>query len=255
MFTFINQFFLELLTVLAQFFNGNLGFAIVALTILVRFALLPLTLPSLNSQKKITALKPELDKIKQKYSHDKKILSQKQLELYQKHQINPLAGCLPQIIQLVFLIILYQVLINSLNNSTIANVSLDFYWLTLNHPDNTLILPVVAGISQLVLGVMILPATSTKAEHQLAAKTSTKKDDQEAASMTDMATTMQSQMVLLMPAFTFFLALKFPSGLALYWVVTTLFSLVQQYFVSGLGGLKPYLDKVRSFHSTHQSQQ
>jgi len=239
--SFINQIFIDLLTFLAHLFQGNMGWAIIALTVIVRGALVPLTLPSLKSQKKLASLKPELDKIKAKHGHDKKLLSQKQLELYQQHGVNPAAGCIPQIVQLVLLIILYRVLISSLNNPTIDGVSLDFFWLALGKPDHLYVLPVLAGITQLVLGVMLLPATDTTAEHQLAAQTKSKKDDQKAEDMTEMATAMQSQMVFIMPAFTFFLALKFPSGLALYWVATTLFSLVQQYFVSGLGGLKPYL--------------
>jgi YidC/Oxa1 family membrane protein insertase len=60
-----------------------------------------------------------------------------------------------------------------------------------------------------------------------------------------MAQTMQQQMVFIMPAMTFFIALKFPSGLALYWVITTIFSIVQQYFISGPGGLVTYLKKLK----------
>ena len=65
----------------------------------------------------------------------------------------------------------------------------------------------------------------------------------------EMAQSMQQQMLYLMPAMTVIIALKFPSGLALYWVITTLFSLVQQYLVSGLGGLKPVLVKLRIIKS------
>ena len=65
--------------------------------------------------------------------------------------------------------------------------------------------------------------------------------------MTDMATTMQQQMVFIFPVMIFFAALKFPSGLAVYWVITTVFSVVQQYFISGLGGLVPQLQKVTKF--------
>lgn len=244
MFSAVNDLFLQFLLYLARLLQGNLGLAIIALTLIIRSLLVPLTLPSLKSQKKIAALKPELDKLKQKYGHDKKTLSQKQLELYQQHQINPAAGCLPQLIQLVILIVLYQAFIKTLKGPVVDGLSLDFMWLKLNQPDSKYILPVLAGISQLILGVMLIPGADTKAETQLALQTKTKKDDQKAEDMTEMAQAMQSQMIFIMPAFTFFLALRFPSGLALYWVVTTFFSLVQQYFVSGLGGLKPYLKKL-----------
>ncbi len=244
MFTAINQTFASLLIYLANFLGGNLGFAIIAFTIIIRGLLVPLTLPSLKSQNKLRDLKPQLDQLKKQFGHDKKLHSQKQLELYQQHGLNPAAGCLPQILQLIVLIVLYQVLINTLNGTNLDSLSLDFYGLKLNHPDTTYILPIIAGLTQFILGVMLMPATSTKAEHQLAAQTHSKKDDKAADTMTDMAGAMQTQMIFVMPIITVLFASRFPSGLALYWVATTVFSIVQQYFVSGLGGLKPYLAKI-----------
>lgn len=239
----INHIFLQLLTLLSDYLGGNLGYAIIALTLIIRGVLVPITIPSLKSQNKLRELKPDLDKIKKKYGHDQKLHSQKQLELYQSHGINPAAGCLPQILQLVVLIFLYRFLINTLNSAA-GTFSLDFFWVKLNQPDTSYILPVIAGIFQFILGLMLLPATSTQAEQKLATQTKTKKDDKEALDMTEMASTMQSQMILVMPVITVLFAARFPSGLALYWVTTTVFSVVQQYFITGLGGIKTYLAKV-----------
>lgn len=239
----INKLFLDLLTYFATIFGGSLGFAIIALTIVIRSALVPFTIPSLKSQKKLRDLKPELDKLKSKFGHDQKLHSEKQLEFYKQNNINPVAGCLPQLVQLGILIILYQFLVKTLGSEN-SNFTLSFYHLTLSKPDSTYLLPILAGITQFILGLMLLPATSTKAEHELASKTKTKKDDKEADNMTDMAATMQTQMIFVMPFMTALFALNFPSGLGLYWVVTTVFSIVQQYLISGPGGLTTYTQKL-----------
>jgi YidC/Oxa1 family membrane protein insertase len=241
---FINTAFLEVLNFFAQLFGGSYGFAIIAVTLVIRIILLPIIIPSIKSQKKIYDLKPELDKLKTKHGSDKQLLSQKQMELYKKHNINPLSGCLPQIVQLLLFLAFYQVLISSLKSDAATPYSLQFFWLNLSSPDRTFVLPVLAGVTQLLLGLMLLPAASTDAEKKLALQTKSKKDDKSAQDMGEMAKTMQSQMVIIMPVLTAVLALNFPSGLALYWVVSTLFSIIQQYYVSGLGGLKQYLSKL-----------
>jgi len=240
----INQIFLQLLNFFAGTFWGSYGLAIIFLTLLIRVALVPIILPSLKSQQKIKQLKPQLDKLKQKYSHDKQLFAQKQMEFYKSHNINLAAGCLPQLVQIFLFIVFYRVLITSLNNGIPQDYSVSFLWFQLNQPDKTYLLPAIAGITQLFLALMLAPAADATAEKKLAATTKTKKDDKQASDMEQMAQTMQSQMVILMPAMTFFFALSFPSGLALYWTASTVFSLVQQYFVSGLGGLEPYLVKL-----------
>ena len=165
------------------------------------------------------------DRLKSKHK-DKAALQKAQLELYKKHGINPAAGCLPNILQLIILIALYQVFMNSLKgDSTSFNTS--FLWLNLTTSDPLYILPILAGLSQLVLSLMLSPAIEHHPE-----KTAKKTED-----VQDMAETMQQQMLFMMPIMTGIIALKFPSGLALYWVATTVFSVIQQYFVSGWGGL------------------
>ena len=111
--TYIYQPILSTLTWLYSATGNNLGFAIIALTLLVRTVLIPFTLPQMKSAKKMAALKPELDALKKKHGSDAKLLQQKTLELYQKNQINPAAGCLPFIAQFIVLIALYQVFMHS----------------------------------------------------------------------------------------------------------------------------------------------
>lgn len=219
------------------------GWAIIIITLIIRGLLLPLTLPSMKMASKMRDLQPEIDKLKKQYSKDKAGLQQAQLKLFQEHSINPASGCLPNILQFIILIALYQVF-NNVSTANHPSGLTNFLWLDITQPDPMYILPIVAGLTQLILGLMLLPATDTSAEQALAASTPSKKDDQQADDMTSMAQSMQQQMILIMPVMTLVIALKFPAGLTLYWVATTLFSLIQQYFVSGWGGLPLTIKKL-----------
>jgi len=232
----------QLLTILAPIVGGY-GGAIILITLAIRALLIPLTLPSMKMASKMRDLQPEIDKLKAKFGQDKVGLQQAQLKLFQEHNLNPAGGCLPNILQFVILIALYQVF-NGVATSNPTNGLTTFLWLDITKPDPIYILPVIAGLSQLILGVMLLPAVDTSAKQSLAAVTPGKKDDKSATDAASMAQSMQQQMVYMMPAMTLFLALKFPAGLTLYWVITTLFSLVQQYLVSGWGGLPSAYKKI-----------
>ncbi len=234
--TLIYQPILQTLLWLYNVTGQNLGLAIIGLTLLVRTILIPFTLPSLKSAKKMAALKPELDALKKKYGSEPKVFQAKQLEFYKTHQVNPASGCLPMIAQFIVLIALYKVFMSSLNgDSAIANTQ---FWLwNLKDKDTTYILPILAGLSQLFTSLAILPAVENKPEKRPEVKAS--KED-----VADMATTMQSQMVFMMPIMTVIFSLQFPSGLALYWVITTVFSLVQQLLVSGPGSIPLYAKKI-----------
>jgi|CXWL01.1.fsa_nt_gi YidC/Oxa1 family membrane protein insertase len=243
MLNFITNPINQLLIFLYGITGQNLGFAIILLTLIIRGALVPVTIPSLKSAKKLQEIKPLIDKLKEKHK-DKQKLQLAQLDLYKQHGINPAAGCLPQVAQLVVLIALYQVFIKFINTPEVNGVTLNqnFFWLNLGKPDPYYILPVLAGLSQLVFSLMM---TSGLESHLKAPKAKVEKQKEE--DKLEMAQSMSQQMLLIMPAMTVIISLKFPSGLALYWVVTTVFSLVQQYLVSGPGGLIPALAKVRAF--------
>lgn len=231
--TLLYQPLLNVLFFLTSVLGGNLGFAIIVLTMLLRGILVPITIPSLRSAQKIRDLKPELDRLKKRFAKDKVALQKAQMGLYKQHGINPAAGCLPNILQLVILIALYRVFIDSLQNGSLA-VSTQFFWLDLAQPDPLYILPFLAGFIQLLLSLMLKPAIEHHKE----------KSKQKTEDVQDMAETMQQQMLFIMPVMTVVIAFTFPSGLALYWVATTLFSLVQQYYLSGWGGLQKYLVKL-----------
>jgi len=239
---FFNDFFTSILLFLDSIF-GNLGLTIIVFTILIRLVLLPLTLPSVKSSKKIQELQPELKKLKEKHGKDQRGLALAQAQLYKSYNINPLAGCLPQLLQFFILIVLYQSIIKLFSNPDSA-ANLTFLWTNLGQRDPIYVLPIIAGLTQFLLSLMLSPATQTR---DLVSNESKLKNVQEAnkkeEDIAEMASTMQQQMIFMMPVMTTVIALTLPSGLALYWIVGTIFTMVTQYFVSGWGGLARYWNK------------
>lgn len=223
--------------------TGNLGFSIILLTLIIRGALLPLTLPALKSQKKVRQLQPKIDALKKKHKDDKNALNQAQMALYKEENVNPLAGCLPYLLQFVILIALYQMLRQVLGSGAsdiIQNVS--FFGINLTTRDTTYILPVTAAGLQLLLSLMILPGADTRNIVPDNSSTPSTKDlNQKEENMQDMAMSMQRQMMFVMPIMTGVFAAGFPAGLSLYWVITTAFSVVQQLFTTGPGGLAKFI--------------
>ncbi|MBP7843098.1 membrane protein insertase YidC, partial [Candidatus Woesebacteria bacterium] len=172
------------------------------------------------------------------------------LELYKKYNVNPLSGCLPQLLQLGVLIVLYQTLIGFINTNG-GVIDMHFLWLNLSVPDSKYILPVLAMVTQLVLSLMIAPGAEVKDVVPNSSKTKKiQKLNEKEEDTADMAKSMQQQMMIMMPIMTGFIALKFPSGLALYWVATTLFSIGQQWYISGPGGLVTYSQRAILFVKT-----
>lgn len=249
---------------LYQVLFHNFGLAIIVLTVLIRAILIPLTLPSMKAAEKMRQLAPELERLKKKYRQDRQGFAKAQMELYRQKGINPAAGCLPQIVQLVILIALYQAFIQvlapdgqevikkineilypplKLAENTVINTQ--FLWLNLAKPDVikiaglTLPLPgiflIAAALVQFLSSKMMMPGLSVAQKE--AAKTPGQTDD--------MAATMQSQMAYLFPLMTILIGFTFPSGLILYWFIFSLFTTVQQYFVSGWGGLSPWMTRLK----------
>lgn len=223
---------------------GNLGWAIVVMTFLLRLVLLPLTLPSLKAAQKMKELAPELEKLKKKYGKDKKAFAEAQLKLFRQHGANPAAGCLPQIVQLVVLIAFFQAfnqvlradgdVITKLNQVLYSALKLPegtqmatrFFYLDLTKPDLFFLgnfkLPgfflIASAVVQFFSSKMMRPALA-KSE-KMVKKTPGEVDD--------MAVTMQKQMTYLLPIMTIMIGFTFPSGLVLYWLIFSLTTLVQQ---------------------------
>ncbi len=219
--------------------TGDLGISIVLLTIIIRTILLPVVIPSLKNMKKQKDLKPHLDKIKEKYKNDKKKQAEEQMKLFKEHGLNPASGCLSQIPMILVLIALYgaitklagDVNVDEINSYlyfdslklTVEGVKTKFLYLDLAKPDPYYVLVILAGIFQYFSSKISFNMT-TKAEN-VAKKTPDKKDDLEY--------TMQVQMLYAAPITTVLVGLSLSSGAVLYILTTSIYSLIQTYFVMG----------------------
>ena len=229
-----NYYFSLLLAFLSQI-TGNLGLGITLFTIVLRMILFPLTLSSLKAARKMRLLQPELTKLQKLHKGDASGLQKAQLKLYQDNKINPLAGCLPQILQLVLLIVLYQGLIHFFSLEQVGGyiINPSFLWMNLGKPDQFYILPILAGVSQFGLSLLMMgPISKQTAVIKNEKNKKVEKNKKDESEGPDMASMMQKQMLYVMPIFSAFIALKLPSGLVLYWVVSTVVSAIQQLYAN-----------------------
>lgn len=205
----------------------DFGLAIIILTALIRLILWPLAGQSIRSQKAMQEIQPEISKLKEKYKGNKAEEAKAVMELYKSKNINPASGCLPLLIQLPILIALYYALWNGLKSSVGGSLysfvhladGINFLFLGLiDLSKSNIALGVLAGALQYYQTKMLMPKT--------------KKTVKEGGGnfSDDFASTMNSQMLYLMPLMTAFIATTLPSGLALYWVTTSVFSIIQQYY-------------------------
>lgn len=237
-YTLLYQPLFNALVLLYEFLPGrDLGVAIVVLTILVRLALSPLLTKQIRSQKKLAALQGDAAEIR-KSTKDRAEQSRRMLALYKHHGVSPVSGCLPVLVQLPVLWAMYAVLnqgvrVEALNAlyafvprpATIEPVM--FHLLHLQNPAfqrggdgftfawPAVILAVLTGI----VSFWQARLTPGMQKHALA---------EDVTPTEKMAHQMNKQMLFLMPLMTTYFALVFPAGLALYWFVTTLVSVLQQ---------------------------
>lgn len=188
------------------------GLAIIVFTILVRGVLSPLNIRQLKSARKMSALGPRIKELQQKYKGNREELTKAQMALYKEEGVNPAAGCLPLIPQLPILYSLFYIF-QELAKNPDAIYHARFLWFTLDKPDPLYILPVAAGVLQWVQQRMMVQPTS---------------DPQQRTTQ---------QIMQFMPLIIIFFATHYASGLALYWVTSTAFSIVLQYFITGWGQL------------------
>lgn len=202
--------------------DHNVGWAIIVLTIIIRLILLPSSLKAARAQLKLRDLQPELQKLQAEYKDDKTKQSQAMMEFYKKHKVSPWGSCLPLLIQFPILIVLYYVFINGLNTSRFDLLYpfmprpefMNTVWLGIDlAKPNVWILPIVTGILQFIQGWQIQPK-KTPGQAQ------------------DMSQAMSRQMLYLMPVFTVIIAMRLPAALPLYWGITTLFGIGQQWWAN-----------------------
>jgi YidC/Oxa1 family membrane protein insertase len=230
------------LMLLYRILFNDLGLAIIVLTMIIRLALVPLTRQQLKSSKAMQELQPEIKRLREKYK-DQQQQAKALQELYKEKGVNPLAGCLPLLIQLPVLYGLYYALSNVIRDATLKSVNniiypflphftkfpdinlkwftfIDPHWfISLGQPDPTHILPILAGLATFLQLRMSQPKTAAT------------------SGSTDMMSQQMKLMQYIMPFITVFFAWQFAAGLALYWTTSSVFGMVQQYFVTGWGSL------------------
>jgi YidC/Oxa1 family membrane protein insertase len=242
-----NELVVEPLTVGLKFLNGwiqgmgapySWGFAIILFTLIVKIVTLPLNLQQARSMKATQELQPKLQELQKKYAKDKEKLSQAQMELYREHGVNPLGGCLPMLIQFPILIGLYQALYRLASTGEI--VGQRFLWIPdLAFPTREIgvkwvwpLAPEFRGWATAALYVVlpVLTVVTQIAMQRMTTSRTASQDPQQAA---------MQQTMLIMPFMFGFITLQVPAGLTLYWVTSNTFSMIQQYFITGWGGLMP----------------
>ncbi|MCL6096900.1 MAG: YidC/Oxa1 family membrane protein insertase [Patescibacteria group bacterium] len=239
-------------------FPFALGFSIIILTIIIRFILYPLTSSQLKASKKMQDLNPHLANLKNKHKGDSKTLQQETMKLYKEHGVNPAAGCLPVIIQLPIIWGLYSALqqIANLKPDVINKIVYfdalkltkawdpNFFGVSLGSNPSylistvgpvILIIPLLTALFQFIQSKMMFSKPRTQG---VLVKIDEKKKD------TDFASAFQSQSMYIFPVMIGFFSWTFPVGLSLYWNTFTIFGIIQQYRVSGLGGLEDWKNKI-----------
>jgi len=199
-FSSISKPMLWLLTMINETVS-NFGISIVILTLLIKIVTFPLTQKSMISLYKTKKLSPEIKFLKNKYAHDKTLFNQKQMELYQKHDVNPITGCLPMVIQMPIWIGLYRMLLNSIE---LYQQPFIFWINDLTMPDKYYIFPVMMGLSMCVQNFF--------QNHN---------DDQE----------QMKYVKWFLPFFLTGIMIQLPSGLSIYIFTNNILTIIQQIYI------------------------
>lgn len=208
--------------------------AITALTLIVRLAVLPLTLKQQKAAQRMQVLQPELAKLQKKHANNREKLAQEQMRLYREAGINPLGGCLPLLIQLPLLYGLWQAIMRTLAASPLELVRLSqniysfipsltsliplqsrFLWMDLGQPDPYYVLPILVIVTSWLSQKILTPPSS---------------DSQSRA--------INQQMLIVMPLMFGFISISYASGLSIYFIISNLVTILQYFLTPRPGAPK-----------------
>jgi YidC/Oxa1 family membrane protein insertase len=208
------DFLVAVLDSLTTMFSSA-GLGIIAFTIIVKTLMLPLTVKALQSSKAMQELQPKIKELQKKHGNDRQRISQETMALYQQYRVNPMAGCLPMLIQIPIFLGLYNAIMR-LSTSGAGLWDQGFWWLpSLANPDPWHMLPIVAGLFQFVQTQMMRPANQPKS--------------------TDPQQAMMNSVMNFMPLTVVFFGWSFAAGPVLYWATQSVYSVIQQWFITGWG--------------------
>ncbi len=200
-FTFASKPLFQFLTWLHDIF-GNWGWSIVALTFIIRFILYPLTYKGMMSMQKIKKISPQIKELQAKYKGDPQRMNKAVMDMYKKHNANPLGGCLPMLMQIPVFFAIYRVLLNAVELQGAEWI----LWIDdLSRMDSFYVLPILMGASMYY---------------------------QQRLTPNNFTDPMQEKVFKFLPIIFTFFFITFPSGLVLYWFVNNLFSIGQQFIVN-----------------------
>lgn len=199
----------------------DFGIAVILVTLLVRFAFAPLSAKAVVAQRKLAALQPQAKEIQEKFKKDREKQAKELLELYKKEKVNPLAGILPILIQIPFLIALYQVFWKGLGAE-----QLEFLYSFVTNPG--LIDPIFFGIVNLGERSMVLAGLAAVFQFIQGKQMMQRRPSGDQKSF---AATFQKQALYFFPVLTLLIVSQMPSAIGLYWITTSLFSIGQQWYI------------------------
>ncbi len=195
--TIVQQVVTFLYSLTASIGFPSYGLAIIIMTIIVKLILYPLTAKQISSTKAMMDLQPKMKAIQEKYKNDKVLLNQKLAELYKDQGINPLAGCLPLLVQMPIMIGIFY----GIRDFSYVGPN-NFLWIqNISQPDPLFILPVLSALTTFIQSKQSMPDTSS-AQNKI--------------------------MLYFMPIFIGYISFQFPAGLVLYWVIMNLMQIGQQ---------------------------
>jgi len=215
-----------------QLFGNSFVLSLALLTIIVRLLTLPLMLPMQKSARKQAELQPQIQAIRKKYTKNSQKQNEELMKLYREAGINPMAGCLPMLIQLPVMWAFYQAIVRSLAFdpgklffglgkyiassaafSTLVPLNSRFLWLNLATPDSTYVLPILVGLTTW-LQQKLTPSTAASSGGE------------------DQAQAMSQSMMLTMPLMFAFITINLASGLAVYFIISNLVGMAIQFFIN-----------------------
>ncbi|MBM3206757.1 MAG: membrane protein insertase YidC [Candidatus Staskawiczbacteria bacterium] len=218
--------YLPLFNLLILIYNylplSDFGLAIIILTIIIRLILYPISVKALHSQRALQKIQPKVQELQKKYKDDKEKQARETLELYKTEKVNPFSGLLLAIIQLPILIALYRVFWQGLKPEELVNLygfianpgninTMFLGLIDLSQPN--IVFAILAGLTQFVQTKMLLPRQGNSKEK-------------------DVSQMVQKQMIYFLPVITVVILFRLPSALGLYWTISSIFSIVQQYFLT-----------------------
>lgn len=226
-------------------FTHNYGISIILMTIIIRLVLYPLMQKQMVSMREMQKIQPLMKEVQERYKNNKEKLNQELMKLYKEHKVNPMGGCLPLLIQMPILILLFQVLRVFEYKDKLGNIVGGFLWI----PNQVEIIlkdglhKVVGGLAapeQLIrlgdkgifgiqyLGIMpfLIGVSMFYQQKMTTAPPTTPGKEGGSAEQT------QKMMTIMMPLLIAFMSFTLPSGLTLYWLVSTLLGIGQQYFIN-----------------------